>query len=106
MRMLPAAVRTRTAQRKRWLRGWVDWQTSQEQQTIGTPVDVPVPRKVNVRDPGIDSGPGDHSAGAAPHPRIVPGPASSGRASSGRAPRARRLARGFIAIALRARVVE
>src|SRR5262245_1114334 len=32
---------------------WVDWHTLQSQPTIGTPVDVPVPRKVNVRELGM-----------------------------------------------------
>jgi hypothetical protein len=38
-----------TAQRWRWLRGSVDWQVAQAQPTMGTPTDVPVPRKVKVR---------------------------------------------------------
>jgi hypothetical protein len=49
MRMLPFGVRTRAAQRSRRLWGSGERQTEQSQPSIGTPVEVPVPRKVKER---------------------------------------------------------
>src|SRR5689334_5798138 len=49
IRMLPCAVVMTAAQRFRQLRGSVEVHTSQSQPRAGTPVEVPVPRKVNRR---------------------------------------------------------
>src|SRR6188508_3685874 len=51
MRILPRGARMTTEQRYRLLRRLVDRQTAHSHPIIGTPTDVPVPRKVNVRGP-------------------------------------------------------
>src|SRR5690242_12692717 len=55
MRMLPAGVPMSTEQRYRWFLGLVEVQTWQSQPSIGTPIEVPVPRNVNVRVPAWGS---------------------------------------------------
>ena len=49
MSRLPAANLKRTDERVRWFLGFVEVQTGQSQPIIGTPTDVPVPRKTSVR---------------------------------------------------------
>src|SRR5688572_33226165 len=56
MRMLPAGVWINADARYRWFRGFSDRQTGQSHPIIGTPTEVPVPRKTKVRSPVMESG--------------------------------------------------
>src|SRR5271157_5105530 len=49
MRRLPAGKASSTLVRVRWLRGSLEVQTEQSHPRTGTPVDVPVPRKISRR---------------------------------------------------------